>query len=268
MTRSAASIIISAVPSSRFRSGPGAKELGLRPSIFVDMGAVWRCQATPKSRQPDREPTRPLTYQYQRPATASSPTHTTPSTTVPINAGRTVRERGRRRDHHHAFQEVYYGGSLEAAPFGRYRRELELAVRPLPHRYRQGAAQAAGRRHQALHLQRRNSILMTKLFKSAALAALLASGARLRAGYSGDGAGHRSAGPRPRRRQSRRHHRQLERLQGGAAAAAGHLQGADRSGQHAQGRRSRRSCSRSRDKFNRDRAAPGANQAALAQQAR
>ncbi len=40
----------------------------------------------------------------------------------------------------------------EPAPFGRLRRQLELAVRPVPHRYRARAPFRAGRRHQALQL--------------------------------------------------------------------------------------------------------------------
>ena len=40
----------------------------------------------------------------------------------------------------------------QAAPVDRLRGQLEFAVRAVPHRYRQGAAQAAGRRHQTASL--------------------------------------------------------------------------------------------------------------------
>ena len=60
----------------------------------------------------------------------------------------------------------------EPAPLGRLRRQLELAVRAVPDRYRQRAAQRAGRRHQTLHFQRRDCILMNRLIFSSALAAL------------------------------------------------------------------------------------------------
>ena len=57
----------------------------------------------------------------------------------------------------------------EPARLGRLRRQLELALRAVPHRHRPRAAQRAGRRHQALHVQRRNSILMkTKILLGAA----------------------------------------------------------------------------------------------------
>src|SRR6185503_1649143 len=59
----------------------------------------------------------------------------------------------------------------QAAPVNRHRGQLDIAVRPAPDRPRQGPAQAGGRRHQIVQLQRRNPILMKRLLVSAAIAA-------------------------------------------------------------------------------------------------
>src|SRR3546814_470569 len=98
-------------------------------------------------------------------------------------------ERHLRRQHDRLAQRSGYSGHMRNRPdppdravrgriSGRYaetarrrglRRQLELALRAVPHRHRQGPAQGTRGRHSANQLQRRDSILMKTIFKAAAL---------------------------------------------------------------------------------------------------
>ena len=67
-------------------------------------------------------------------------------------------------------QGILPGQQRQAAPVGRHRRQLDLAVRSASNRHRQGPPQARGRRNQIVLIQRRNPILMKKLALSLAAA--------------------------------------------------------------------------------------------------
>ena len=172
----------------------GLKSLGLRPSAFVDVGSLWNVK------QPQLldivNICSPLDTidrtQLHEPAADCS---------VDSTASRTpdaIRVRP-------GFKEVFLGNSPRPrlsigigvnwiSPFGPLRIDLAKAI-----------AQAEGRRHQTLHLQRRNSILMKKLLISASLAASALAARRCsRPGHSRR---------RRRRRRPREGHQRVHRLQ-------------------------------------------------------
>ena len=160
-TRSAAAPITWAGSSSSSRQ-LGLKSLGLRPSAFVDVGSLWNIKqpilidvrnictpiATRDRPRSVHEPRRRLQRRFDR---------------------RRARRDAIRR--HSGLQGILPWQFAQAAPVDRHRRQLGFAVRPAAHRSCQGPAQAKGRRHQIVQLQRRNPILMKKLLISASLAA-------------------------------------------------------------------------------------------------
>jgi outer membrane protein insertion porin family len=106
--------------------GSGARDLGLRPSVFVDAGAVFGL-------------TQPALLDTQ---ICSSTTHRGQPASVPRGspcpAGRRF-DRSERR-----LQGSLSGRLAQPSTFGGFRSELELAVRPVPDRHRQGPAQEPG----------------------------------------------------------------------------------------------------------------------------
>ena len=153
-TRSAAALIISARAELEIPLGAGVRELGLRPSVFVDVGALWGVR-TPALI--DIDPNNPLALQRSARARPAARSRLRRDRLRPAAAETLTRvaDRAVPRDLPRRF--------AEPAPFGRLRRQLELAVRSVPDRHRPRLAQRAGRRHQALHFQRRDCILMNKL---------------------------------------------------------------------------------------------------------
>jgi outer membrane protein insertion porin family len=111
--------------------GSGAKELGLRPSIFADMGAVWGV------RKPNLVNDGATTYQYIQTCGTTSTTITNTSGSTPVpGAGCTVAFA-------QAFEEFYYGNSPKPrlsvgigvnwnSPFGPFRIDVAKALLKQP----------------------------------------------------------------------------------------------------------------------------------------
>ena len=184
--RWAAGPIISARLELEIPLGAGARELGLRPSIYLQVGALFghdqaaadgdfpvarRCRRPGKTVQilcslrPEYSNDNRRTTVTRAGTTASTASCTTCAVGYSGRFGVHCNVRGHRQ--HRAtirpsqpFKEQFLGDSAEAAPFGRHRRQLEFAVRAASHRPRQCAAHATGRRHQTHHIQRRDTILM------------------------------------------------------------------------------------------------------------
>ena len=166
--------------------GASVRELGLRPSVFVDVGALFGVQRSalldidPRAIRCTQGPLLRRRRQRRRlrPDARHCPTGTT------LVPGITAVPRALPRRHAKPRVSVGFGVNWNS-PFGPFRIDIAKAL-----------FKADGRRHQALHLQRRDRILMNKLAFGAALAALsLAT------------AGRRPGAARARRRHRRRRHR-------------------------------------------------------------
>ena len=126
--------------------GNGARELGLRPSIFAIAGSVFGVTAPPTTdlgagRPVPRHPRCRRQFHLQQ---RRGPDHRRGH--HPDDPRRDQESDVRDGLHLGRHQRSRLQGSvprqhLEAAPVGRFRRQLELAVRPVPHRYRQGPDQ-------------------------------------------------------------------------------------------------------------------------------
>ena len=144
-----------------------------------------------------------------RPERPASADQRRPATPAAASIQRRCRDWIRRcRSRRRRLQGILPWQFAEAAPVDRHRRQLDFALRAAPARYRQGAAQAKGRRHQTLQLQRRDPILMKTLLISAAR-----RGCRPRSGCCSR-AGHSRRCHRGRR--PRTGHQRVQRLQDGA----------------------------------------------------
>ncbi len=135
--------------------GSGAKELGIRPSVFMDVGAVWgiRAPLTPgnPASVPDPEPRfrrQPAIFPDRRRGQQHRAMHGDGQLgghqRHQPQSARRLRDRSQFGLwlHNSPVPRGLPRQHLEAAARGRYRLQLEFALRPLPHRLRQGAAQA------------------------------------------------------------------------------------------------------------------------------
>ena len=146
----------------QFPTSSGLKSMGIRPSAFIDVGSLWNITTAAPAGRPqhllaDRNGDDADRIHHQR-----------------GRLQRRLERRRARRDAVHRKPRV--PGTLprkfvQAASVDRHRRQLGFALRAAAHRPCQGVAQAKGRRHQIVQLQRRNSILMKRLLISASLAA-------------------------------------------------------------------------------------------------
>ena len=152
-TRSAAGPITWAGSKLEFPISSALRSLGLRPSAFVDIGSVWKLT--------DRRRLRTGHCFGTCSATDRSPTTgVTPATSA--DAATRTTDRASRFNYvaSSGYQGILHRQFGQAAPVGRHRRQLGIAVRSAAYRYRQGPAQAGRRRNQILLVQRRNPILM------------------------------------------------------------------------------------------------------------
>ena len=138
----------------------GLKSVGLRPSVYVDAGSLWSI-------------TKPQLTDVVASCTPKTGTTGLAGVHQPQSE---LQHRLQRRCARHRQIRLRAPASRKSSSairrkpraFDRHRRQLGFALRPAAPRPRQGAAQAKGRRHQTLQLQRRNIILMKKLLVLAA----------------------------------------------------------------------------------------------------
>ena len=130
------------------------KSLGLRPSAFVDVGSVWNLTKPDLVNFPGRPAPEPRTRRDADPLPGSRPpvSRLPGSTHARPPASPMIRQSG--------FKEFFLRQFGQAAPFGRHRRQLGVAIRSAAYRYRQSSAHAGRRRNQTVLIQRRNPILM------------------------------------------------------------------------------------------------------------
>ena len=124
--------------SSNSRSVRQLRSLGLRPSVFVDVGAVWGV-------------TQARLHDIRRDSARRQPRTTTGVSRATIGAGDRAVRYGHLFSQRAGLSRKSFSAIRQAAPLGRLRRQLDLAVRTVPDRYRPGPAPPARRRHQALH---------------------------------------------------------------------------------------------------------------------
>ena len=110
--------------------GASVRELGLRPSVFVDVGALFGRSAARPARHPARQRAAPSNACTDDTAgVVDDPARQRQLCTTGETLTRGAAPVPRALPRRHA----------EPAPLGRLRRQLELALRPVPDRYRQGA---------------------------------------------------------------------------------------------------------------------------------
>ncbi len=199
--------------------GSGARELGLRPSVYVQAGSLWGLtKPLPTASFPTITDSAgnvtvlPIQRLLTDSAGASSITTPTRRTARPRGAAcddlfdRLFGGCGRRmfgqRDEHDRVRsgDLAVQGNLlrqqpDAARQHRHRRQLDVAVRSAAYRPRQGARHPEGRRSQAHYLQRRDAVLMKTITKTCAVAIASASVALLAGGASAQTAGIATAQP-------------------------------------------------------------------------
>ena len=136
--------------------------MGLRPSIFLDVGSVWGV----KRPQLFDVPVASITCTI--PAVGDVRCNRSTRPPIPITSTCPV---GATSTNNPGFKEFFYGDTWKPRLSIGAGRQLEFAFRSVQDRYRQGSAKGARGRYKTVHIQRRNTILMNKMMKIAALLA-------------------------------------------------------------------------------------------------